>query len=99
MSIQGPTTVTAADLLGLAPEPAPQSPTNPDLHRAAQKFESMFLRQLLESAHLGEGSDAYGTMAVESLATNLAQGGGLGLARELELAIARSDPSLRARRP
>jgi Rod binding domain-containing protein len=75
----------------LAPT-APTSPTTPnatqrDLHKVATEFEAMLLRQLLGAAKVG-GSGSYADMAVESLSDGLSRSGGIGLARELEAALA-----------
>lgn len=64
---------------------------------AAQQFEAMFLQELLKPMRSGTGADAEGsedadavpgadTMAsygTEALATALAKGGGLGIARQI----------------
>jgi len=55
----------------------------------AQEFESMLLRQLLNAAKLGEGKGGYAEMAVTSLADGINQAGGVGLARQIERALAR----------
>jgi len=65
------------------------------IKKAASQFEAIILRQLLApsiepmmSGGLGGSKDSggsmYGYMLTDTLATNLAQGGGLGLARMLE---------------
>jgi Rod binding domain-containing protein len=63
------------------------------LHTVAQEFESMLLRQMLTAAHMGGShgkEDAYSGMAVDALASGVERSGGLGLARQLEDAVARS---------
>lgn len=81
----------------IAPHPA-ADPTKPTrkappsaLDKAAEELETSFIRQLLQSAKIG-GKDAengYGSMAVDALATGIEAGGGLGLARQIERALAR----------
>src|SRR3954463_9426913 len=61
-----------------------------NLHKAASEFESMLVRQLLTAAHMGGNKqDAYSGMAVDALASGIERGGGLGLTRQIEDAIAR----------
>lgn len=74
-----------------APLHAPTAPAAPpsDLQRVAKEFESMLVRQLLNAAKLGEGGGGYADMAVTSLADGINQAGGVGLARQIERALAR----------
>jgi flagellar protein FlgJ len=69
------------------------------IKKAASQFEAIILRQLLApsiepimSGGSGESQDSaagvYGYMLTDTLATSLAQGGGLGLARMLEKQLA-----------
>jgi flagellar protein FlgJ len=94
---------------GLAKAPAtPGMPSPADVKKAASQFEAIILRQLLEpsleplmSGGLGGesagGGGMYSYLLTDTLASNLAQGGGLGWARLLEKqlspASAGADPS------
>lgn len=74
------------------PVTKPQKKAAPSaLDKAAQELETSFVRQLLQSAKIGgKGSEnGYGSMAVDALATGIQSGGGLGLARSIERALAR----------
>lgn len=68
--------------------PAAAAPTTreaQDLKKVAQDFEGIFLRQLLEAAKFGNGKDkTYGGMIVEALSSGIMDGGGLGLAKQIE---------------
>ena len=63
-----------------------------DVVKVAHEFEALLVRQLVASAKLGgkEGERGYGAMAVDALSTGVMQGGGLGLARQLEDALSRA---------
>lgn len=65
---------------------------DPALRHVAQEFESALLRQILSSAKVGgkDSEKGYGSMAVDALANGLMAGGGIGLARALEEALAKS---------
>jgi Rod binding domain-containing protein len=67
-----------------------KKPVDPALKHVAEEFEGVLLRQLLQNAEVGgkKGSQGYGSMAVDALATGLLQGGGLGLARAIEQTVA-----------
>ncbi len=58
--------------------------------KVAKDFESIFLRQILTTAKIGgsEKGGGYGGMAVDALADSISKGGGLGLARQIEQALA-----------
>lgn len=68
--------------------------TPKQIHAAAQQFEAIILRQLLEPAMeplmsgLGGGESGgggvYGYMATDVMANSLSQGGGLGISKILE---------------
>ncbi|HOF10246.1 MAG TPA: flagellar biosynthesis protein FlgJ [Opitutaceae bacterium] len=68
--------------------------TSKQIHAAAQQFEALILRQLLEpameplmSGGLGGeqgGGGVYGYLATDVMANSLSQGGGLGLSKILE---------------
>ena len=73
-------------------KPGP-TPVDPKVHKAAQEFEAMFVRQILTAAKVGGGHDkqqGYDGMAVDALASGITKGGGLGLAREVEDALNRA---------
>ena len=83
----------AGDLTPRAPASA--APTAADIKKAVGQFEAIILRQLLEPSIApvmsgglggasGTGGGIYGYMLTDVLATNLAQGGGLGLSKMLE---------------
>jgi Rod binding domain-containing protein len=72
----------------------PTAPTktaaDPKIHKAAQEFEAMFVRQILTAAKVGgshEKKNGYDGMAVDAVAGAVTKGGGMGLAREIEEAI------------
>lgn len=58
--------------------------------KAAQEMEGVFVRHLLAAAKMGGSSSdsGYGSMAVDALAQGIQGGGGLGLARAIEEALA-----------
>lgn len=60
------------------------------LKKVAAEFESALVRQLLQTAKVGgkQAERGYGGMAVDALASGLEAGGGLGLARAIEAALA-----------
>ena len=60
------------------------------LHKVAKEFETMLVHQLLDAAKIaGEGQGAgYGSMAVDALANGVSQAGGLGIAQQIETALA-----------
>lgn len=61
------------------------------LGRVAREFEQILVRQLVSAAKLGgkKGEVGYGAMVGDALAGAITAGGGLGLARCLEAALAR----------
>jgi Rod binding domain-containing protein len=69
-------------------------PAVADKKQAAAQFEAIIIRQLLEPVLKpamsslggagGSGSEIYGYMLTDAMATQLSQGGGLGLANVLE---------------
>jgi Rod binding domain-containing protein len=70
--------------------PNPKAAVDPKIQEAAREFESMFVRQILSAAKVGgdhQESQGYEGMVVDALATGIAKGGGLGLAREIEDAL------------
>lgn len=75
-----------------APRPATPGagPDEANLRRVAQEFESMLVRQLLAASRMEAGGEAYGEMATDALASGLARGGGLGLARHIQDALTRA---------
>lgn len=86
---------SAAPASAAAAGAAAKSPSKEDKEKArvidaAKQFEGIFVRQLLDSAKImgPKGSSGYGSMAVESLADGVVRAGGLGLARQIESALA-----------
>lgn len=75
-------------------EGAQSSATPKQIHAAAEQFEALILRQLLEpamaplmSGGLGgeqSGGGVYGYLATDVMANSLSQGGGLGISKILE---------------
>jgi Rod binding domain-containing protein len=62
---------------------------DPRIHKAAQEFEGVLLRQLLEASKIGGGQKAgqYGSMAVDALADGITKAGGLGLVSVIERCV------------
>ena len=92
--------------LSIAPiTTSPAAPAQPQasertekIHKAAQEFESLLIKQLLSAAKMGgEAKGGYGDMGLDALASGVEKAGGLGLARRLEEAI--SPASLHHHRP
>lgn len=79
--------MTAALAQTATTTPAAPNSAQRDLHKVATEFEAMLLRQLLGAAKVG-GGGSYADMAVESLSDGLSRTGGIGLAREIEAALA-----------
>jgi Rod binding domain-containing protein len=84
--------VRAVSTGAAAPAAAAKEPSKAKdaaLKRAAEEFEGVLLRQILQTAKIGGkgGEKGYGAMAVDALATGLQAGGGLGLARAIEQAL------------
>jgi Rod binding domain-containing protein len=66
-------------------------PAASDLHRVAKEFEAIMVHELLQAANVaGGGQGSYKGMAVDAFANGISQAGGLGLARQLEDALARN---------
>jgi Rod binding domain-containing protein len=67
---------------------------DPKIAHVAQQFEEVFVRQLLSSAKMGgddkEGGGGYGAMTIDALATGVSKGGGLGIAKSIEMALSHS---------
>jgi Rod binding domain-containing protein len=62
----------------------------------AQEFEAMFLRQILTSAKIGGesksgGGNGYQSMGVDALASTISKSGGMGLAKQIEDIVARTE--------
>ena len=55
-----------------------------DLSRVAKEFESMLVRQLLETSRVMPGGSTERGMCTDALAQSVADRGGLGLARQIE---------------
>jgi len=81
---------TAAAKASAAPA-GTKKPGDPALHRACEEFEASFVKQLLQAAKVGGKNQdhGYGAMAVDALASGIVSGGGLGLSRAIERALAR----------
>jgi len=64
------------------PKLALAAPPASSARKAAQEFESVFIRQLLSTAKVAgsKTQSTYGGMAVDALASGLSDSGGLGLA-------------------
>jgi Rod binding domain-containing protein len=77
-----------------SPAKAGKAATDAKVHKAAQEFEELFVRQILSAAKVGGGGDGkksgYEGMAVDAIASAVSGGGGLGLARQIEDAVARA---------
>lgn len=65
------------------------SPTagSSDLSRVAREFESMLVRQLLETSHAAPGGSTQQGMCLDAFAQGIADRGGLGLAQQLEAVL------------
>jgi peptidoglycan hydrolase FlgJ len=76
-----------------AKPPLAAAPGDSKLHKAAQEFEAMFVRQILTTAKITghDKSNGYDGMAVDALAGAITKGGGLGLSREIEAALSRAE--------
>ncbi len=66
------------------PDPAELKKTE----EAGKGFEAIFVRQMLASANVA-GKSGYADMAVEAIASAVTAGGGIGLARAIEDALAK----------
>jgi len=85
------------------PASAPKTPEAAALRKAAQGFEAIFLRQILASARQTSfgGEDLFGSQASETFTqmrderfAEIASGtGAFGLARQLEVQLARALPA------
>ena len=78
-----------------SPTPNPvaaESKQSEKLAHVAKEFEAVMLRQLLAANKIaGKSSETgYGSMAVDGLASGIVNGGGLGLARQLQESLARA---------
>lgn len=75
---------------------------DPKIAHVAAQFEEVFVRQLLSAAKMGgdekEGG-GYGAMTIDALATGVSQGGGLGIAQQIEAAMSRSGSATHAAAP
>ncbi|HSY24352.1 MAG TPA: hypothetical protein VK841_19625 [Polyangiaceae bacterium] len=69
---------------------APKDARTAKLEKAAGEFEQIFVKQLLKEAKVGGAGKegGYGDMAVDALASGVQKGGGLGLAKQIEAALA-----------
>jgi Rod binding domain-containing protein len=66
--------------------------SDPKIAHVAQQFEEVFVRQLLSSAKMGGENDGggYSAMTIDALATGVSKGGGLGIAKSIEMALSHS---------
>jgi hypothetical protein len=69
---------------------APKDAKTAKLEKAAGEFEQIFVKQLLKEAKVGgaQKEGGYGDMAIDALASGVQKGGGLGLAKQIEAALA-----------
>ena len=71
--------------------PAAPQKIDPKIAHVAAQFEEVFVRQLLSSAKVGGdssgGGGGYSAMTIDALATGVTQGGGLGIAQQIEHAL------------
>ena len=104
--------IGSATISGTQAASGPLKPEAPDpsLLKAAQDFESIFVRQMLKSlekttaaggnAKATAGQSSYGSMIVDSLSESISKAGGLGLAdvvaRSMMASHAASMPALGA---
>lgn len=85
-----PATVAESKLAAAQPKTAT---ADPRIAHVAAQFEEVFVRQLLTAAKIGGGKDeggGYGAMAVDALASGISEGGGLGIAKQIEAALSHS---------
>jgi Rod binding domain-containing protein len=75
---------------------SPAAKKQAEIAKVAKEFEAVLVRQVLTAAKAAgkESSSQYGGMAIDALADGIMHGGGLGLARNLELQL--SDVARRA---
>ncbi len=79
----------------IGPVSDPRVATTPEAKAAGQQlakvcdeFEGVLLRQLLTVAKVGDqAGSGYGPMIVDSLASSISQSGGLGLAKQIKIAL------------
>jgi len=104
----GPTAPQAASGQSAAGQSA-SGPVDPRLHKAAQAFEAIFVRQMLSSARQGnfgdtlwggdQGHDTFAAMRDEKFADIAAQSGTLGLAKQIETQLAGKSRAPASARP
>jgi Rod binding domain-containing protein len=68
-------------------ESSPEAKAKEDTAKVGREFEAIFVRQMLSSAKIAGKGGGYADMAVESLATSITAGGGLGMGRAIEQAL------------
>jgi peptidoglycan hydrolase FlgJ len=95
--------IGTASQVAAAPEKA--APTDPKLLKAAQDFESIFVRQMLKSVEkttaagcgtqAAAGQQTYGSMVVDTLSDSISKAGGLGLADVIARSMIAAHPSLK----
>lgn len=91
-----PTSATAATPRATEAKEAKEAKRVKEIREAAGSFEAVLLRQMLTSAHVG-GKGSYSDMGVDSLADAITKGGGLGLGRAIEAAVAHHHPQMPAK--
>lgn len=67
--------------------PAEESKETKRLAEAAHQFEAVFVRSMLEQTGAFGKKDAYGDLAVSTLADSVTKGGGLGLGELIRRAV------------
>ena len=77
------------------PTPAARAANGPEpdaqLVRAAQQFEEVFVRQILESTNIAKsGGNGYGDMVVDAFAQAVTSGNGLGFGDQIARMLARA---------
>lgn len=70
--------------------PAGRGGPNGDLAQVAREFESMLVRQMLESGGNMPGNGTQQAMCLDAFAQGVADRGGLGLAAQIERALSAS---------
>jgi flagellar protein FlgJ len=89
---------TLSSTSGASPPITPADPARARLHKAAQGFEAVFVRQMLQAAHqtnFGDtlwgndpGHDTFAAMRDERYADIASQTGTIGLAQQIEKQLA-----------
>ena len=85
--IQLPPSTAALARSEASPEAKAKVGVKEDVAKVGREFEAIFVRQMLSSAKIAGKGGGYADMAVESLATSITAGGGLGMGRAIEQAL------------